>query len=168
MLLSTTLQTDFEIRAKPVSKNQDSSQFNDASINAYNSTADLIYRLSSPKVHHRQSTGFEFEQPELVYRTLEATTPLYLSAEKGFMGNNSALIGLLGNVNLFRMNPKNDLPEYLYTSNATVDITQRKAYTSDKATFRQYKKITEGVGMVVDLDTQTIRLKSDIKVLNVP
>ena len=163
---SITLQSDFNIDANTVSPNSDGSRFEEASINAYDDTANLLYRLSSPETYYRKNTGFEFEQPEFVYQSSD-TAPLNLSAEKGYMRNNSSLIKLLGNVNLMRYNPSDDTPEYLHTGNATIDIDLKKAYTSDKVTFRQHKKTTEGVGMTIDLEAQTIKLKSNIKVLNV-
>ena len=166
-MFSTSLQSDFKIDAKSISENKNDSRFEDATINAYDNTANLLYRLSSPTIHYRQDTGFEFEQPDFSYQT-SSITPLRLSAKEGYMENNSSLIELLGDVRLFHLNPENRMPEYLYTGNTTVDLSQKKAYTDDKATFRQSKKITEGIGMVVDLETQTIQLKSNIKVLNVP
>ena len=165
-LSGSALQSDFKINAKSISDNRNNSQFNDAVINAYDDKANLLYRLNSPTIHYHQGAGFEFEQPSFAYQTSGAA-PLKLSAKKGSMGNNSALIELLGDVRLLHHNPKNDMPEYLYTSNATIDLDQKKAYTEDKATFRQHRKTTEGTGMIVDLETQTVKLKSNIKVLNV-
>ena len=166
-MLGASLQSDFKIDERSISENQNSSQFEDATINAYDSTANLLYRLSSPIIYYRQNTGFEFEQPKFSYQT-SARVPLQLSAEKGYMENNSALIELLGDVDLFHINPDSDMPEYLHTDDTTIDLKQKKAYTDNKATFRRHKRITEGVGMVADLETQTVKLKSNIKVLNVP
>ncbi len=165
-MFGASLQSDFKIDKRSISKNQNNGQFEDATINAYDSTTNLLYRLSSPIIYYRRSTGFEFEQPKFSYQT-PAKVPLQLSAAKGSMGNNSALIELLGDVNLFHINPDNSMPEYLYTDDATVDLNRKIAYTDSKATFRRHKRITEGTGMVVDLEAQTIKLKSNIKVLNV-
>ncbi len=166
-MLGASLQSDFKIDNRAISENQNDSQFEDATINAYDDTTNLLYRLSSPIIYYRQSTGFEFEQPEFSYQT-SAKVPLQLSAKKGSMENNSALIELLGDVNLFHINPDNNMPEYLYTDDTTVDLNRKTAYTDNKATFRRHKRITEGTGMIVDLEAQTIKLKSNIKVLNVP
>ena len=165
VLMSTTLQSDFNIDVKSIPQNQDTNQFEDAIINAYADTTHLLYKLSSPIVSYRQDTGFEFEQPEFIYKS-SGIMPLHLSATKGYMENNSALIELAGDVKLFHLNPKNDMPEYLYTSNATIDLNSKQAYTDDKATFKQHEKLTEGVGMIADLEAQTIKLKSKIRVLN--
>ncbi len=164
---AASLRSDFKIDERAISGNQNNGQFEDATINAYDDTTNLLYRLSSPIIYYRQSTGFEFEQPKVSYQT-SAKVPLQLSAAKGYMENNSALIELLGDVNLFHINPDNNMPEYLNTDDATVDLNQKKAYTDNKATFRRHNRITEGTGMVVNLETQTVKLKSNIKVLNVP
>ena len=163
---AASLQSDFKIKEGVISGNQNNGQFEDATINAYDDATNLLYRLSSPIIYYRQNIGFEFEQPEVSYQT-SAEVPLRLSAAKGYMENNSALIELLGDVNLFHINPDNNMPEYLNTDDATVDLNHKKAYTDSKATFRRHNRITEGTGMIVDLETQTVRLKSNIKVLNV-
>ena len=166
-LLSSMLQSNFQFDENIWSAHRSSSRFQDATINAYGNTTNLLYRLSSPEIYYHQNYGFEFEQPKFVYQTVQ-TTPLNLSARKGYMENDSTLIELLGDVDLYHLNPQNDIPEYLYTSDATIDLNRKKAYTSNKAIFKQYKKTTEGVGMIVDLEKQTIKLQSNIKVLNTP
>ena len=166
-LLASFLPSDFKPELKSIPENRNSSQFENATINAYDGAEDLLYRLSSPVIHYLPDAGFEFEQPEFIYQTSSAE-PLNLSAEMGYMANNSPLIALLGDVSILRHNPKNDIPEYLYTSNATIDLNRKKAYTEEKATFRQYEQTTEGTGMIVDLERQTIKLKSNIRVLNAP
>ena len=166
-MFAASLQSDFKIDKNAISGNQNNGQFEDATINAYDAATNLLYRLSSPTMYYRQSTGIEFEQPKVIYQT-SAEVPLQLSAARGYMRNNSALIELLGDVNLFHINPDNNMPEYLSTDDATVDLNQKGAYTDSKATLRRHNRITEGTGMVVDLETQTIKLKSNVKVLNVP
>ena len=166
-VLGASLQSDFKIDGISISENQNNSQFEDATIHAYDGTTNLLYRLSSPIIYYRQSTGFEFEQPKVSYQT-SAKVPLQLSAEKGYMGSSSELIELLGDVALFHISPDNDMPEYLYTDDIKINLKQKKAYTDNRAIFRRHKRVTEGNGMVADLETQTIELKSDIKVLNVP
>ena len=162
---SSALQSDFGTDANTPSQNQNSSQFENATINAYDNMLNLLYRLNSPLINYRRDDGFDFAHPELAYQT-SSVVPLQLSAQKGYMEDNSARIELLGDVKLFHLNPNNDMPEYLYTRNATVDLDTNKVYTDDKATFLQHKKTTEGIGMVVDLKTQTVKLKSNIKILN--
>ena len=165
--LTTTLQSELKFSEQALSDHRNNSRFEDATINAYDNKGNLLYLLNSPQIHYRADQRFEFEQPKFVYQVGDGT-PLNLSASKGYMENNSALIELLGDVNISHINPQNDMAEYLDTSDATIDLDKKKAYTDAKATFRQQNKITEGIGMVADLEEQTIKLQSNIKVLAVP
>ena len=159
------MQADFKLSVDTLLQNGNNSRFEEATINAYDDKANLLYRLTSPVILYLQDNGLEFEKPLFIYQTPDAT-PLNLSANKGHINNDSALIDLLGDVAIYRINQQTNMPEYLYTSDATIDLDKKTAYTDAKATFQQHNKVTEGMGMIADLEKQTIRLLSNIKVLN--
>jgi len=161
------LKAEFSPATKPTPLDaaQRSNQFENATLHAYDRAAKPLYSLNSPEVHYDKSRGFEFEAPQFAYQGTLAT-PMELVAERGTMESDAELLQLLGEVELLHFNHESGATEHLQTRNATVDLQQKNAYTDERAVFRQHHRTTAGTGVVVDLETQTVQLQSNVRVLH--
>lgn len=162
-LASSVLEPIQHSDIKLNSAKQRTSQFQDTTIDKYDHNGTLLYRLNSPYLQHQKNIGFDLQEPQFVYQP-QRGAPVVIVAEKGSIANNSDLIELSGQVNLLNINNDHS-QDYLDTSDVTIDLQNKKAYTDKRARLRQKDRVTTGIGMVTDLEAKTVSLQSKIQVI---
>lgn len=126
-----------------------------ATLSAYTADGKLTHRLQSPELWHFSNSGnMKFSEVYFEYYP-QSGTGIKVTAEKGTTSKADREIYLNGDVTLRHRDGQT-----LNTSDITIALDKKIAYTTQPATMTHGKHTTQGVGMFADLDKNEIRLQS--------
>ncbi len=142
-------------------------RFHEAVISAYGGGGELLYRLSSPHLHHSpDAPDFHLDRPRLQYHA-QSGPGIRLSADNGRIGKDG-VIHLTGAVVVERPRQGRRAAETLETRDVIVETEHKVAHTGEQAVLRRGGLVTQGDGMSADLGTSEIRLLSNVRVTHAP